>query len=283
MSWRLILAVAAAVGMLAAQPSKTIWNELGLQAISSADPGANYRLNTWLFKDATGAIGGALLLPGSTQLGNYVVTCQGRCPKDLTPDIKKLPGYRGGTLPVLHTYPPNKGIVPKSERYVLGPEGLLEAAPSIPVSAPAFQFGTEGDIAKYRIGKTEATLAVFMFPLPQMARQQLPEFQKIPGAVAKRSGPTIGVVLNAPDEKTAENLLSTLEYSASLSWDDRPPLVIRPQTAAQIVLAAIELSGLIMVFCLLSGLAFGGFRALRRRLGYENAQSPMTVLGLQGK
>ena len=52
-----------------------------------------------------------------------------------------------------------------------------------------------------------------------MARQQLAEFQKIQGAAVKRSGPMVGVVLNAPDPKAADSLLQDIEYQASISWD----------------------------------------------------------------
>ena len=51
------------------------------------------------------------------------------------------------------------------------------------------------------------TLAIFNYPTHQMAMQQIAEFEKLPGAVVKRSGPMIAVVLAPPDPDFAEHLL----------------------------------------------------------------------------
>ena len=69
----------------------------------------------------------------------------------------------------------------------MGPVGLKADAPEIPAAAVNFDFGTEGEIAHYRTPAGPVMLAVFSFPLPSMARQQLPQFQKITGATAKRT------------------------------------------------------------------------------------------------
>ena len=64
-----------------------------------------------------------------------------------------------------------------------------------------------------------------------------------------------------------------------MSWDEQPPLVIRPQTAAQIVLGGFELAGIILVFCLVSGLAYGGYTNLARNaLAFKLLAGVMIVL-----
>jgi len=66
--------------------------------------------------------------------------------------------------------------------------------------------------------------------------------------------------------------------------DDQPlPLIIRPQTAAQMVLGIFELAGIVLGFCLISGLAFAAFRILSRRFGYSDAGPAMTTLHLGDK
>ena len=39
-------------------------------------------------------------------------------------------------------------------------------------------------------------MLIFNYPTPNIARQQLAEFEKLSGAVAKRSGPMVAVVLS---------------------------------------------------------------------------------------
>ena len=267
-----------AAGLLTAAPDPLL-DELGLQSSQTTDRGG-YKVTAWKFKDTTGAYAAALSMRGAKQSGNYVLTCEGKCPHDFSVPLANVSGT---PLPVLRTYLPERGQIPGSERYVVGPVSLAQSSPQILADTAAFQFGTEAALARYRSGKNEATLAIFYYLTPQMARQQFPEFRKLAGAVAKRSGPMIGVVLNAPDEKSADALLKDIEYQASMSWDQQPPLIIRPQTAAQIVLGGFELAGFILMFCLLSGLAYGGYRVLRRKFGPINADDSLTVLGLGGK
>ena len=42
-------------------------------------------------------------------------------------------------------------------------------------------------------------MAIFNYPTPQIAMQQVPDFEKLPGAMAKRSGPMVAVVLSPAD------------------------------------------------------------------------------------
>jgi hypothetical protein len=256
-------------------------DEYGLQDIEAADYGT-FKATAAQFKDSTGAYAAALEHP-SIQVGNYVITCAGNCPKDLPALAETLPHVSHGPLPELHTYFREKGIVPHSQRYVLGPIGLKAFAPEIPPGPVAFQFGTEGEIARYRTSKGEETLAIFSYPTPQMARQQVVEFQKLPGAVVKRSGPLLAVVPSPRDSQGAERLLSQLSWQASVSLDERPPMVIKPQSLAKMILAILTLAGIILAFCVLSGLAFGVSRIVLRKFGISGADGPMILLNLRDK
>src|SRR5438128_1387510 len=127
-------------------------DELGLEATSQVDRG-DHQITARKYKDVTGAFAASLELPGANREGNYVLTCVGKCPDPL--DYVPV-GHRNGPLPVLHSYLSAKGLVAGSERYVLGPEGLARALPQVSALTVAFQFGTEGEIARYRSGKNEA-------------------------------------------------------------------------------------------------------------------------------
>jgi len=61
------------------------------------------------------------------------------------------------------------------------------------------------------------------------------------------------------------------------------PLELKPQSAGQMVLAILSLAGLLLAFCLLSGLAVGGTLRIARRFGYQGAEGSMITLHLEGK
>jgi hypothetical protein len=263
-------------------------NEYGQEATEGADYG-RFKVVASRYKDPTGAYAAGLAAPERPlQAGNYLITCTGDCPKDLSSLIGALPGVSYAPLPALANYLPAKGLIARSERYILGPQGLREAAPQIPESAVAFQFGTEGEIARYRTPHGELIMAVFSYPTPQMARQQTPGFEAIPGAAVKRAGPLVLLVLpsnvqNEANAAAARKLLSQITYNASVSRDETPPLVIRPETAGQMLMAIISLAGVVLVFCVVSGLAFAAILAISRRFGYSGADGSMTTLHLSGK
>jgi hypothetical protein len=49
------------------------------------------------------------------------------------------------------------------------------------------------------------------------------------------------------------------------------------------VLSILSLSGIVLGFCLASGLAFGAVRVVARRFGYSDAGTSLTTLHLGGK
>jgi hypothetical protein len=117
-----------------------------------------------------------------------------------------------------------------------------------------------------------------------MARKQLPEFQNIPGATAKRTGPLIAVAIG-PTAASAK-LLDTINYQAVVAENEKPPvkpLELKPETAGQMVLAIISLAALVLGFCLLSGLLVGGTLRIARRFGYSGAEGSFITLHLEGK
>ncbi len=279
--------ISAAPVDLTANPE--IWKEYGLQSTERADYGG-FRATAYRFKDTTGAFAAAQWLraadPSTATLGNYVIGCSGKCPpitklkEWLT--ASKPPGLSRSAYPVLDTYFPPKNLIAGSKRYIYGPAALAQFEPRVPPSAVAFDFSTEGQIARYRSPGGEATLALFSYPTPMMARQQVTEFEKLPNAAVKRTGALVAVVFTA-GRPTAEALLSQINYEASISLDQVPPLVLKPESAANMLLAIISLAGVVLTFCILSGLAFGLIRVLARKFGYSHANDSMITLHLADK
>jgi len=270
-------------------PTDVTPNEYGFDLSEEGNYG-NFKVLAERYRDTTGAYAAWLTASKtSIRVGNYVITCTGNCPKNL-PELAAagLPNVSHSPAPILAGYFPSKGMIPHSQRYIVGPVSLRENTPQIPVSAVAFQFGTEGEFALYRAPGGNLALAIFSYPAPQMARQQTPLFEAIPNAVVKRTGPLIAVVLPPATQAgtksdAAQELLSLVNYGGSVAWNQPMPLIIRPQTMAQILVAIFMLAGVVIGFCVVSGLAFALIRIIARKFGYSDAQGTMTTLHLSGK
>jgi hypothetical protein len=258
-------------------------SEDGLEVAERADYGA-FQASVWRFKDVTGAYAAWLEL-GGDRVGNYLVQCEGKCPKDLVHLAdSSLPHVSHGSLPALGDHFPAKNQVPHSERYILGPVSLAANSPEIPAAVALFDFGTEAELARYRTPGGSVALLVFSFATPSLARQQLPQFDKITGATVKRTGPLVAVAIGSPG--ASAKLLSDINYQGVVEMNEKPPekpLELKPESAGKMVLAILSLAGLLLVFCLLSGLAVGGGLRLDRKFGYSAAEGSMTTLHLEGK
>ena len=181
-------------------------------------------------------------------------------------------------MPTLPDYLPSGDLVPNSERYVLGPEALARFAPGIPPSVAAFRLGAEAQLGAFRGPGGEMRLVIFNYPTPQIAIQQYEAFVKLPGVVAKRTGPLVAVVLAPPNADAAEHLLAQVRYQGAITISERVPT--QRDNIGDLIVNAFELIGILLVFALVSGLAFGGARAFRRR-GKGADRDAMIVLDLR--
>ena len=263
--------------------NRSLWEEFGLTSATQADYGS-FQATAYRFKDPTGAFAAEQWLratnPAAILAGNYIVTCTGKCPANKVFEDAELPHRMHAEAPLLWAYLPSNGVVPDSARYALGPAGLKQFAPQIPPAIAAFQYGTEVATAKYRTAAGEQQLVLFSFPLPQMARPQVGDMEKLKGAVVRRSGSLVALVLNPPDPAAAQSLLSQINYRAQVSWDEQPAPKVTAQGVAQMVLTILKLAGLLIAFCAVAGLGYAGLRMARKRLGNENADEAMIVLHL---
>ena len=74
-----------------------------------------------------------------------------------------------------------------------------------------------------------------------------------------------------------------MNYTAAVSINETPPLELKPETAAQMLLAIFNLAGLVLGFCLFSGLLVAGILFAARRFGYSGADGTLTTLHLTRK
>ncbi len=283
-----------------------LYDEYGLEATEAAEyssPDKHFTATTWRMRDSTGALAlfearrpsGAT--PASvTQLsvrtsdgeifvyGNYLFQFTGSLPDpaDLEPMYNRLPRLERSPLPALMAFLPQDGLIPNSERYVVGPVSLERFAPGIAPSVAAFHMGAEAQIAKYNTDKGLLTLAIFAYPAPSMAREQYKEFAKIPGAVAKRVVSLVAVTLNPPDPDAAERVLAQVKYTTSMTWNEGVPE--NPvKSMAKLLVDIFIFTGILIAMALVAGIGFGGVRILTRKLNHGQDPNAMITLHLGSK
>ena len=282
-----------------------LFQEFGFQDGEQADyksADKRFAVWTWRFHDSTGALaffedqrlaaatpaklsdlyaktaeGGAV-----TAYANYVFKFSGVVPeqKDLELLYARLPQQDHAPLPTLISYLPQEGLIPNSERYILGPVSLARYEPRIAPSLAAFHLGAEAQLGRYRTPKGDLTLAIFSYPTPNMARERQTEMLKVPGTIAKRSGPLVGVVVQPPDPDSAERVLAQVQFAGNLTLNQAVPLN-QAQYLARLFLNIFTLSGILMALSIIVGVGFGGFRVLLRKLGKGEEESPYTLLRIR--
>ncbi len=268
-------------GSFSVQPpgNPALWHELGLKSAEQADFGS-HRAIVYEMQDVTGATATADWVQGVT-LGRFVVTCTGKCPK---PEefLRFLPDTKGGAAPTLPSYLPRQNLVSGTERYILGPASLAEFAPGIPEGTVGFQFSPEADLMHYRTPAGEVTLAVFSYPTPQIARQQADGFRKLSGAFVKRSGPLVAITTGIADKNVAWGLLNQVNYEVQVTMNEAAKRS-QAKSIANMILSIFALAGILIVFCLVSGLVFAGGRVALEHFGIIGANEAFTALHLSDR
>ena len=281
---------------------KPIWDEYGLKGSESAsyeDGAAQFHATAWMLSDPTSALAAfdwqrpqnstaskAAPLASETAdslyvvLGNYLLAFHGYQPT--APELAAVKaGLRNldvSNLPTLPGFFPSRDLTPNSERYILGPTSLQKFAPAIPPSVAAFHLGAEGQVGSFHGPKGDCTFGLFNYPTPQIAMQREPEFAKIPGAMVKRSGPLVAVVLSPTDPDFAERLLADVRYQASVTRDEYVPS--RRDNIGVLVINAFKLIGILLVMAMVSGLGVAAVRLYRRRGGRDEEADALTTLHL---
>jgi hypothetical protein len=126
--------------------------------------------------------------------------------------------------------------------------------------------------------KGDVELAIFNYPTAQIAMQKVGDFQKLPGVMVKRSGPLVAVVLSPADPDFAERLLGEVRYQAEVTRDEYVPT--RRDNPGVLILNIFVLIGILGLFAIVSGLAFGGMRVLRRKARKGEEPEAMITLHL---
>ncbi len=299
-----VVSTVCTVSLAAAEINNAaLWAEYGLvsQTVSHVD---KQTVTAYRMKDLTGALAAwewlrspegrpCTLAAFCTQDkartvisdANYVLTFEpgAPTPAEVKGTVDSLPKKHSSSLPPILTFLPESGRVPESGRYLLGPVSLKAFASELAAAKAGFEEGAEAQVARYQVGKgtAPASLAVFDYPTPEMARQHTVNFKSTVGPHVKRSGVLVAVVYGAAAEAEAETLLSRIQYEAKITWNDVPPPgPMKP--LYRLLVDILYISVLLSLLALASGLVYAGIRIYRRRYGTLDSQEAMTTLNLGG-
>jgi hypothetical protein len=167
-------------------------------------------------------------------------------------------------------------MVERSDHYVLGPVTLNQFVPLSSGDWLGFSQGAEAESARYRTGGHELTLLLADFPTPQTAAKKLVELQKNlrvnaenpdPNSsplFAKRSMTLLAVVYGARTKAEADALLKQVESGAEITWNE-PTFQFKEPPISAMIVGTIIGTGVICMFAVISGIAFGGVRIVVKR------------------
>lgn len=192
--------------------------------------------------------------------------------RELAGDIP-LPTAQARNLPTLPLFFPKDGYVRNSVKYVEGPEALANIGS--PLSAKEIDFSTSPEVAvaQYSLDDGNATLEIVSYPTPAIAETRLKAIEAAhpqTGAngqpfLLKRTGPLVALVTGPVTPRGAKNLLGSVNYDATVTWNEATPQGKNGDVGSLLV-GVIVLIGVILGLAIVAGIAFGGARVVLRRL-----------------
>ena len=215
--------------------------------------------------------------------------------------------------PPIATFLPREGLIPGSERYVLGPLALAQAFPAAAGSQSdwaGFGSSAEAIVGRYRLpgnrpsrttGRTEeGLLLLILYPTQQLAAERYDALSKTfalnaeageggdkPAVFGTRSSALIALLAGADSRETAVGLLNHVHYASDVTWS-APTHDLTDPSISTIVVGAIVDTGAIMLLAVAASLGFGGFRLLAKFLAPgkifdRNTEVEILQLGINSK
>ena len=186
------------------------------------------------------------------------------------------PKAEQGPLPTLTEHLPTSGFVDRTDKYLLGPVALYEFFPVSQDDWLGFSHGAEAEVAKYQIDGREFQLLIADFPTPQVAQKKLGDLQQSyhinpvnPAAnssplFAKRSITLLAIVAGARTREEADKILSQIQSGAEVTWNE-PTFRFKEPSIGAMIVGFIIGAGILCMFAVIAGVAFGGFRLVIKR------------------
>jgi hypothetical protein len=188
-------------------------------------------------------------------------------------------------FPTLWQYLPSQGLAANSARYVLGPIALQRVLPDLELPRDqdwiGFSDGAEAEIANYRVKGQSMGLLLARYPTPQAALRRLEELNKwfavnpdateednSPGKSSAESRPTLyiertgqllAMVTGSRSATLAKGLLAHVQFEREIVWNE-PSWRAKERPFIELLVMVFVGSGVIIVYLIISSLAFGFFR-----------------------
>jgi len=217
--------------------------------------------------------------------------------------------------PPIATFLPKEGLIPGTERYVLGPQALAQVFPPAATNQTdwaGFGSSAEAMLGRYRLPATpsdkpgargrptEGVLLLILYPTQQLAADRYNALDKSfalnaepgqasdnPAVFGTRSSALIALLAGTDSHETAANLLNQIHYASDVTWNEATHDLTDPSIST-IVVGAIVDTGAIMLLALAASLGFGGFRILAKflvpgKIFDRNADVEILQLGINSK
>ncbi len=247
-----------------------------LAATSPVSYGATYR-GAATEKGAAGGNGRTLLV-----VGNLLLDLASAKSRVAAADLSALGQSVAGRAdrrpyPPIAEFLPKDGLVPGSERYVLGPLALSRVFPpgaANPTDWAGFGSSAEAIVGRYKLrGKGpagEGLLLLILYPTQQLAADRYAAMGKSfalnvdpgladgkPAMFGTRSSALIALLSGVESRETASNLLSQVHYASQVTWN-APTHEVTDPSISTIVVGAIVDTWAIMLLVMAASLGFAG-------------------------
>lgn len=194
-------------------------------------------------------------------------------------DAMPKPAANLTNLPTLPRYFPKQSYQSNSEKFILGPVGLSRIDSPLTAGDIDFSIGAEVASGKYSTSSGMGTLTLISYPTPQIAAEKLQYFSTrkgvAPGALSanseqekivdvKRTGPIVAIASGDMPASEARSLLASVNYDADVTWTE-PTFQDRKNNIGDLIVNIFTLIGVILLFALITGIAFGGVKILSRK------------------
>ncbi len=211
-------------------------------------------------------------------VGNFLLDVTGkRIPHRVDDDLAGLiesvkPKADQRAFPTIIDHLPAEGLIPGSERYMLGPLALDKFAPLASGDWIGFGDSAEAIEAKYRKGTQEATLLVIEYPTQQLAATHFTKIAPLakddssanpsvmhPAITAQRNAGLVSLAFTSQRGTYATAVLGQVIYGHDVMWNEPAPLPNEKPWPVYVI-GAFAGTGLILVYTIISGLGFAIFR-----------------------
>jgi hypothetical protein len=229
-------------------------------------------------------------------VGNLVVDIRGNKLTKNDPTLKSLVSYISksalpGPLPWIGGRLPVENMLQRSDHYILGPVALNQFFPLGADDWLGFSHGAEAETAQYQLnGKTVTTPQIAADELSRLGSKFNVNGSNAGGGsplFAKRTVTMLEVVYGASSKEEAAPLLNGVESGTQVTWSE-PTFQFKEPSIEMMIVGGIVGTGIICLFTLVAGLAFGGFRlvvkrAFPNRVFDRSSQIQVLQLGLSSK